>query len=62
MLIPVNTDHASKAADEKRQRNAGASARFRQRKKDKDEAKEVALRRMESQAREFERRNRELEA
>ena len=62
MLIPVNTDHASKAADEKRQRNAGASARFRQRKKDKDEAKEMALRRMESQARELERRNRELEA
>lgn len=62
MLIPVNTDHASKAADEKRQRNAGASARFRQRKKDKDEAKDVTLRRMEGQNRELERRNRDLEA
>lgn len=62
MLIPVNTDHASKAADEKRQRNAGASARFRQRKKDKDEAKDVTLRRIEGQYRELERRNRDLEA
>ncbi len=62
MLIPVNTDHASKAADEKRQRNAGASARFRQRKKDKDEAKDMALRRLESQNRDLERRNRDLEA
>ncbi|RYP21182.1 hypothetical protein DL766_007993 [Monosporascus sp. MC13-8B] len=62
MLIPVNTNHASKAADEKRQRNAGASARFRQRKKDKEEEKEMRLRRLENQSRELERQNRDLEA
>ncbi|RYP19923.1 hypothetical protein DL765_003071 [Monosporascus sp. GIB2] len=62
MLIPVNTNHASKAADEKRQRNAGASARFRQRKKDKEEEREMRLRRLENQSRELERQNRDLEA
>ncbi|CAI4217867.1 unnamed protein product [Parascedosporium putredinis] len=32
-LVEINTQIASKQADEKRQRNAGASARFRQRRK-----------------------------
>lgn len=36
--IPVDLMGASRQADEKRRRNAGASARFRQRKKDKESA------------------------
>jgi len=36
--IPVDVMGASRQADEKRRRNAGASARFRQRKKDKESA------------------------
>jgi hypothetical protein len=41
VIVPVNTQIASRAADQKRKRNAGASRRFRERKKLKtEEAKE----------------------
>ena len=36
ILMPVDVSTASKAADEKRRRNAGASQRFRQRRKEKE--------------------------
>jgi len=36
LSIPIDTNAASKVADEKRKRNAGASARFRQRRKERE--------------------------
>ncbi|KAI1861363.1 uncharacterized protein JN550_010893 [Neoarthrinium moseri] len=59
--VIVNTTTASKQADEKRLRNAGASARFRQRKKDKDNHREGLIEKLEAQNRELEKRIRELE-
>lgn len=61
MIVPVETYSGSKQADEKRQRNAGASARFRRRKKDKEEAKEQAISRLERQLRDLERRTQDIE-
>lgn len=58
----VDTTNASRHADEKRLRNAGASARFRQRKKDKDHQKDSAIEKLEAQNRELERRIRDLES
>ncbi|KAH8653405.1 hypothetical protein BX600DRAFT_515681 [Xylariales sp. PMI_506] len=62
--IPVVVDrhNASRQADEKRLRNAGASARFRQRKKDKDQQKDSLIAKLEAQNRELEKRMREIES
>ncbi|KAK6067873.1 hypothetical protein SCUP515_09935 [Seiridium cupressi] len=57
----IDKTNGSRQADEKRQRNAGASARFRQRKKDKDQQKEAMIEKLQAQNRELERRLRDLE-
>ncbi|CAK7205562.1 hypothetical protein SEUCBS139899_008339 [Sporothrix eucalyptigena] len=60
--VPVDVHQASKQADEKRLRNAGASARFRARKKEKDREAQLGIQRLESMNRELQKRNQELEA
>ncbi|KAJ3942140.1 uncharacterized protein N0V96_007632 [Colletotrichum fioriniae] len=60
ILIPVDVHQASKQADEKRQRNAGASARFRQRKKERDQEQTASLQKLEQRGRDLEARVREL--
>ncbi|KAK3313835.1 hypothetical protein B0H66DRAFT_537087 [Apodospora peruviana] len=69
ILVPVDTHQGSKQMNEKRQRNAGASARFRHRKKIKDQAMMEEMQKLESQNRDLmrriddlERRQQELEA
>lgn len=57
--IPVDVHQASKQADEKRQRNAQASSRFRLRKKDREKEQQETLQRLEPQVRELEKRNEE---
>ena len=52
--VPVNTQVASKAADEKRNRNATASHRFRQRRKEKEEENAKKFSNMEQRIRELE--------
>jgi hypothetical protein len=61
--IPVLIDrtNGSRQADERRLRNAGASARFRQRKKDKDMHRDTMIQKLQSENRELEKRIRELE-
>ncbi|KAK1827092.1 hypothetical protein QBC39DRAFT_267670 [Podospora conica] len=61
MLIPVDYHQASRQADEKRQRNAGASARFRVRKKVKEKEQAEELQKLENINRDLERRIEELE-
>lgn len=61
ILVPVNTHEGSKQMNEKRQRNAGASARFRHRKKIKDQAMMEEMQKLEAQNRELQRRVKELE-
>ncbi|KAI1193078.1 hypothetical protein F5X97DRAFT_53246 [Nemania serpens] len=61
-IVPVDTHQGSRQADEKRQRNAGASQRFRKRKKDRETQERMEHQRMESQYREMEARIRALEA
>ncbi|KAI1304386.1 hypothetical protein F5Y03DRAFT_384853 [Xylaria venustula] len=60
-IIPVDTHQGSRQADEKRQRNAGASQRFRKRKKDRETQERIEHQRMESQYRELEARIQTLE-
>ncbi|KAK5631787.1 hypothetical protein RRF57_007501 [Xylaria bambusicola] len=60
-IIPVDTQQGSRQADEKRQRNAGASQRFRKRKKDRETQERLEHQRMESQYRELEARIQTLE-
>ncbi|KAI0166421.1 hypothetical protein GGR57DRAFT_25482 [Xylariaceae sp. FL1272] len=60
-IVPVDTHQGSRQADEKRQRNAGASARFRKRRKEKEIADKVEQQRLENDNRELERRNHFLE-
>ncbi|KAI0127794.1 hypothetical protein BJ170DRAFT_387495 [Xylariales sp. AK1849] len=62
--IPVAIDmhNASRQADEKRLRNAGASARFRQRKKDRDQQRDTSISKLEAHNRELENRIRDLES
>ncbi|KAK3934153.1 hypothetical protein QBC46DRAFT_87538 [Diplogelasinospora grovesii] len=69
IFVPVDVHQASKQADEKRLRNAGASARFRLRKKQREEESKAELQKLENQNRDLERtihelqnRNKELEA
>ncbi|KAI0416647.1 hypothetical protein F5X98DRAFT_176518 [Xylaria grammica] len=61
-IVPVDTHQGSRQADEKRQRNAGASQRFRKRKKDRETQERMEHQRMESQYRELEARIQTLEA
>ncbi len=58
--IPVDVHQASKQADEKRQRNAQASSRFRLRKKDREKEQHETLQRLEPQVRELEKKNEDL--
>ncbi|KAI0910415.1 hypothetical protein F4824DRAFT_14267 [Ustulina deusta] len=60
-IVPVDTHQGSRQADEKRQRNAGASQRFRKRKKDRETQERLEHQRMESQYRELEARIQALE-
>ncbi|KAJ3578831.1 hypothetical protein NPX13_g1734 [Xylaria arbuscula] len=60
-IIPVDTHQGSRQADEKRQRNAGASQRFRKRKKDRETQERMEHQRMESQYRDLEARIQALE-
>ncbi|KAH8157802.1 hypothetical protein CIB48_g10444 [Xylaria polymorpha] len=60
-IVPVDTHQGSRQADEKRQRNAGASQRFRKRKKDRETQERMEHQRMESQYRELEARIHALE-
>ena len=51
--VPVDVQAASKMADEKRKRNAGASQRFRQRRKDKERESSTTISKLENQIREI---------
>ncbi|KAI9702378.1 MAG: hypothetical protein M1836_000857 [Candelina mexicana] len=51
--VPVDTQAASKMADEKRKRNAGASARFRQRRKEKEKEAGHTIGKLEQQVRDL---------
>jgi hypothetical protein len=62
IMVSIDRIGASRQADEKRLRNAGASARFRARKKDRDQQKEAAISKLEAQGRELEKRIRDVEA
>lgn len=59
--VPVDVQAASKVADEKRARNAGASARFRERRKAKEKEASTAIQKLEQQNKELERRAKEFE-
>ena len=60
ILVPVDLHGGSKIQDEKRQRNAGASARFRQRKKEREKDLAEMNTRMAEHIRELESRYNEL--
>jgi hypothetical protein len=61
MLIEVDVQAASKMAYEKRLRNAGASARFRERRKQKEKEASQNIQKLETQLRDLERRLRDAE-
>ncbi|KAI1393434.1 uncharacterized protein F4822DRAFT_12789 [Hypoxylon trugodes] len=62
LIVPLDMYNGSKQADEKRQRNAGASARFRARKKDKEIQQGLRIQELESQNRELQKRQQEAES
>ncbi|KAL7626304.1 hypothetical protein AAE478_003075 [Parahypoxylon ruwenzoriense] len=62
LIVPLDMYNGSKQADEKRQRNAGASARFRARKKDKEIQQGLRIQELESQNRELLKRQQEAES
>ncbi|KAI1450847.1 hypothetical protein F5Y02DRAFT_5642 [Annulohypoxylon stygium] len=62
LIVPLDMYNGSKQADEKRQRNAGASARFRARKKDKELQQGMRIQELESQNRELLKRQQEAES
>ncbi|KAI1414682.1 hypothetical protein F5Y13DRAFT_13575 [Hypoxylon sp. FL1857] len=62
LIVPLDMYNGSKQADEKRQRNAGASARFRARKKDKEIQQGLRIQELESQNRELLKRQQEMES
>lgn len=62
ITVPLDVHQGSRQADEKRHRNAGASARFRARKKERDKDMRETLQRLESENRDVVRRNQELAA
>lgn len=53
MQVPVDTQAASKFADEKRRRNAGASARFRERRKRKEAESSATISKLELRVKEL---------
>lgn len=57
IYVPVDVHQASKQADEKRQRNAGASSRFRKKKKIEAMKKEESLQKLEVRAHDLEKEN-----
>lgn len=62
ITVPLDVHQGSRQADEKRHRNAGASARFRARKKERDKDMRETLQRLESENRDVARHNQELAA
>ena len=60
--VLVDTQQASKQADEKRLRNAGASARFRARKKEKDREAQIGIQRLEGENRDLKSENQRVKA
>ncbi|KAJ4402983.1 hypothetical protein N0V82_010720 [Gnomoniopsis sp. IMI 355080] len=61
ITVPLDVHQGSRQADEKRHRNAGASARFRARKKERDKDMRDTLNRLESESRDVARHNQELQ-
>ncbi|KAI1335513.1 hypothetical protein F5Y15DRAFT_246099 [Xylariaceae sp. FL0016] len=61
IVVPIDIYQGSRQADERRQRNAGASARFRQRKKEKEAQLGHTIERLQTRNRELEIRTQELE-
>ena len=62
ITVPLDVHQGSRQADEKRHRNAGASARFRARKKERDKDLRENMQRLENDNRELGRQNHELQA
>ncbi|KAF3770382.1 hypothetical protein M406DRAFT_325830 [Cryphonectria parasitica EP155] len=62
ITVPLDVHQGSRQADEKRHRNAGASARFRARKKERDKDMRETLQRLEAENREVSRLAQELQA
>ncbi|POS76325.1 hypothetical protein DHEL01_v205276 [Diaporthe helianthi] len=62
ITVPLDVHQGSRQADEKRHRNAGASARFRARKKERDKDLRENMQRLENENREFTRQIHELHA
>lgn len=62
ITVPLDVHQGSRQADEKRHRNAGASARFRARKKERDKDMRDTLQRLESENREVSRHAQDLQA
>lgn len=60
--VPLDVHQGSRQADEKRHRNAGASARFRARKKERDKDMRDNLQRLENDNRDLSRQNQDLQA
>ncbi|KUI64972.1 hypothetical protein VM1G_00964 [Cytospora mali] len=60
--VPLDVHQGSRQADEKRHRNAGASARFRARKKERDKDMRDNLQRLENDNRELSRQTQDLQA
>ncbi|ORY69568.1 uncharacterized protein BCR38DRAFT_88206 [Pseudomassariella vexata] len=61
MIVPFDTRQGSRQADEKRQRNAGASARFRQRKKEREISRDNEMHKLETENRQLEKRVHDVE-
>lgn len=62
ITVPLDVHQGSRQADEKRHRNAGASARFRARKKERDKDLRESMQRLENDNRELGRQNHDLQA
>lgn len=62
ITVPLDVHQGSRQADEKRHRNAGASARFRARKKERDKDLRENMQRLENDNRELGRQNHDLQA
>lgn len=62
ITVPLDVHQGSRQADEKRHRNAGASARFRARKKERDKDLRENMQRLENDNRELGRQVHELQA
>lgn len=62
ITVPLDVHQGSRQADEKRHRNAGASARFRARKKERDKDLRENMQRLENENRELSRQAHDLQA